>query len=132
MTEPGPPSIRPQPMIAVADVEKASAWYQHVLGATSGHGGTEYEQLLVDGHLTLQLHRLDVGHHHGTIGDPQLPRGNGVAVWFEAADFDAVVTRLRVVDAHVVTDVHLNPNASHREIWVRDLDGYLVVFAEPY
>jgi hypothetical protein len=36
-------------MIAVADVEKASQWYQHVLGAASGHGGAEYEQLLVNG-----------------------------------------------------------------------------------
>jgi AcrR family transcriptional regulator len=27
-------------------------------------------------------------------------------------------------------DVHVNPNAKHREIWLRDLDGYLVVFAE--
>ena len=26
-------------MIAVADVEKTSLWYQHVLGAASGHGG---------------------------------------------------------------------------------------------
>jgi len=25
---------------------------------------------------------------------------------------------------------HVNPNAGHREVWIRDLDGYLVVFAE--
>lgn len=29
-----------------------------------------------------------------------------------------------------VTDVHFNPDAGHREIWIRDLDGYLVI-AEP-
>ncbi len=118
-------------MIAVADVEKASRWYQQVLGATSGHGGPEYEQLLVDGELIMQLHRLDVGHHHGTIGDPGQPIGNGVAIWFEADAFDAVVGRIREADALIVTDVHLNPNAGHREIWIRDLDGYLVVIAEP-
>jgi catechol-2,3-dioxygenase len=56
-------------MIAVADVEKASQWYQHVLGAASGHGGAEYEQLLVNGAMILQLHRLHVGHHHGAIAD---------------------------------------------------------------
>ena len=28
--------------------------------------------------------------------------------------------------------MHVNPNAGHREIWLRDLDGYLVVLAEPY
>jgi catechol 2,3-dioxygenase-like lactoylglutathione lyase family enzyme len=125
-------SIRPQPMIAVADVEKASEWYQQVLGASSGHGGAEYEQLLVDGQLVMQLHRLEIGHHHGTIGDPRQPVGNGVALWFEAAEFDATVHRIRAAGAHIVTDVHVNPNAGRREIWIRDLDDYLVVFAEPY
>ena len=132
MTSQNIPPIRPQPMIAVADVEEASRWYQQVLGASSGHGGPEYEQLLVDGQLVMQLHRLEVGHHHGTIGDPAQPTGNGVALWFEAADFDAAVRRVRAVGAGIVTDVHVNPNAGHREIWIRDLDGYLVVFAEPY
>lgn len=131
MAERTVPSVRPQPMIAVADVEQASRWYQQVLGATSGHGGPEYEQLLVDGELIMQLHRLEVGHHHGTIGDPGQPTGNGVAIWFEADAFDAVVDRIREADAQIVTDVHLNPNAGHREIWIRDLDGYLVVVAEP-
>jgi catechol 2,3-dioxygenase-like lactoylglutathione lyase family enzyme len=125
------PSVRPQPMIAVADVERASQWYQRVLGATSDHGGSEYERLLVDGELVMQLHRLDEGHHHGTIGDPAQPTGNGVAMWFETDDFDASVRRIRTARAQVVTDVHLNPNAGHREIWIRDVDGYLVVLAEP-
>ncbi len=124
--------MRPQPMIAVADVEKASHWYRQVLGACRGHGGPEYEQLLVDGQLIMQLHRLETGHHHGTIGDPGLPVGNGVALWFEAAEFDATVRRIRAAGAHIVTDIHVNPNAGHREIWIRDLDDYLVVFAEPY
>jgi hypothetical protein len=55
--------------------------------------------------------------------------GNGVAVWFEVDDLDAAVARIREMKARVVTDVHLNPNAGHREIWLRDLDGYLVVLA---
>jgi len=125
-------SMRPQPMIAVADVEAASRWYQQVLGAASGHGGAEYEQLLVDDRLILQLHRLEIEHHHGTIGDPERPVGNGVALWFEASDFDATVRRIRAIAPTIVHDVHVNPNAAHREIWIRDLDGYLVVFAEPY
>jgi catechol 2,3-dioxygenase-like lactoylglutathione lyase family enzyme len=125
-------------MIAVADVRKASRWYQQVLGAASGHGGDEYEQLLVDGQLIMQLHQNETEHHHGTIGDPEVaqmpgvPAGNGVALWFEAADFEAVVGRVRAAGAEIVTDVHDNPNAGHREIWLHDLDGYLVVIAEPY
>ncbi len=119
-------------MIAVADVVESSLWYQQVIGATSGHGGPEYEQLLVDDELVMQLHLLEEGHHHGSIGNPAQPVGNGVALWFEADDFDGAVERIRQSGARVVTDVHLNPNAGHREIWLRDLDGYLVVLAERY
>ena len=117
-------------MIAVADVQASSRWYQAVLGAVSGHGGSEYEQLLVDGNLVLQLHQLDTAHHHGSIADPGQPVGNGVAIWFEAENFDGAVTRIHDLEPEVVADVHVNPNAGHREIWIRDLDGYLVVFAE--
>jgi predicted enzyme related to lactoylglutathione lyase len=117
-------------LIVVGDVGKAGRWYQRVLGATSGHGGAEYEQLLVDGVLVMQLHRSDVDHHHGFFEEPGQPRGNGVAVWFEVDEFDAAVRRICEAGAQIVTDVHLNPNAGHREIWIRDLDGYLVVLAE--
>jgi len=128
------PSLRPQPMIAVTDVEASSAWYQLVLGAASGHGGREYEQLLVDGVLIMQLHLLEEGHHHGTIGTPSTTLGNGLALWFETDSFDQVVERCHGAGAgvRIETDVHINPNAGHREIWLRDPDGYLVVLAEPY
>ena len=116
-------------MIAVHDVEKSSAWYCAVLGATSGHGGPEYEQLLVDDAMILQLHKLELGHHHGTIGDPALPVGNGVALWFEVDELDVAADRSKAAGATVQTDVHHNPNAGHRELWLRDLDGYLVVLA---
>jgi catechol 2,3-dioxygenase-like lactoylglutathione lyase family enzyme len=119
-------------MISVTDVQASSAWYQRVLGAASGHGGKEYEQLLVDGVLVMQLHLLEEGHHHGTIGDPAQPLGNGVALWFEADEFDAAVERCRAADVRIQADVHVNPNAGHREIWLRDPDGFLVVLAEPY
>lgn len=79
----------------------------------------------------MQLHRLEEGHHHGTIGDPRQPLGNGVATWFEVSEFDPAVRGVRALGASIVTDVHVNPNAGHREIWVRDLDGYLVVLDGP-
>jgi catechol 2,3-dioxygenase-like lactoylglutathione lyase family enzyme len=119
-------------MISVTDVEASSPWYQRVLAATSGHGGREYEQLLVDGVMVMQLYLVAEAHHHGTIGDPSAPFGNGVALWFETDNFDAAVGRIYVAGARVETDVHFNPNAGHREIWLRDPDGYLVVLAEPY
>ncbi len=123
------PSARAQPLLSVRDVPRASRWYQQVLAAESGHGGDEYERIVSGGVLVLQLHRLDVDHHHGALADPALPLGNGVAVWFEVEDLEAAVQRANVLGAKVEKALHTNPNAHHRELWLRDLDGYLVVLA---
>lgn len=77
--------MRPQPLIAVSDVEASSRWYQRLLGCESAHGGQEYERLVQGGVLILQLHRFGVEHHHGPIGDPNdRPLGNGVLLWFRS------------------------------------------------
>jgi predicted enzyme related to lactoylglutathione lyase len=127
-----------QTMLAVRDVEASSRWYQELLGLVSDHGGLEYERLLADGVLVLQLHRRDVEHHHGPIGDPEAPVGNGVLVWLgEVADFDAVVARADRLAAPVVRPPHRNPpegqgnGPAHRELWLQDPDGYTVVVASP-
>lgn len=120
-----------QTMIAVSDVEASSRWYQAVLGVDSGHGGDEYEQLVADGEIVLQLHHLDEPDHHGAMGDRSVPLGNGVAIWFEVDDFDAAVVRSREVGATIETEPHENPNAKQQEIWLRDPDGYRVVVAGP-
>ncbi len=83
--------MRPQPLIAVHDVEASSRWYQVLLGCESAHGGPEYERLEVDGVLVMQLHHFDVEHDHGHIGDPDARLGNGVLLWFEIDDFDAAL-----------------------------------------
>lgn len=120
------------PLITVPDVRASSRFYQQVLGADSGHGGDEYEQVMVGGTLVLQLHSLDVGHHHGPLGDPSVRLGNGLALWFTTDAFDEAVERVRGIGAEIVTDVHVNPNSGCREIWLRDPDDYLVVLAEPF
>ncbi|MFI7061924.1 VOC family protein [Kribbella sp. NPDC050124] len=121
--------MRPQTLIAVSDVEKSSAWYCEVLGATSGHGGPDYERLVVDGVLVMQLHQLEVEHHHGRFGDRAHPLGNGVAIWFETDGLEAAAEQARALGATVQTEIHYNPNADHHEIWLRDPDDYLVVLA---
>jgi catechol 2,3-dioxygenase-like lactoylglutathione lyase family enzyme len=130
--------VRPQPLIAVPDVEASSRWYQRLLGVRSDHGGPEYERLVdADGTLVMQLHNWDVEHHHGGIGDPAArPYGNGVLLWFEIDDFDAAVERSRELEAEVVLAPHRNPpegpgGPAHREVWLRDRDGYTVVLASP-
>lgn len=124
--------VTAMPLISVTDVPASSRFYQQVLGAASGHGGDEYEQVIVDGELVLQLHALTVGHHHGPLGDPSVPLGNGLALWFTTEAFDDAVTRVRDSGAEIVTDVHVNPNSGCREIWLRDPDGYLIVIAQPF
>jgi catechol 2,3-dioxygenase-like lactoylglutathione lyase family enzyme len=123
--------VWPQPLLVVRDVPASSTFYQRVLGAESGHGGDEYEQIMSGGELVLQLHALEVEDHHGPLADPDQPLGNGVVVWFEVADFDAAVERARATGAPVVHDVLTNHNARQQELWVRDPDGYLVVLAGP-
>ena len=120
-----------QPLLVVRDVPASSRFYQHVLGAESGHGGDEYEQIVAGGEILLQLHALEVEDHHGRLADPDQPLGNGLLVWFEVADFEAATQRARASGAAVVREAHLNPNARQQEIWVRDPDGYLVVLAGP-
>jgi predicted enzyme related to lactoylglutathione lyase len=123
------PSVKPQPLLCVKDVPRSSKWYQQVLGVKSAHGGKEYERLESDGVMVMQLHELEEDHHHGQMADAKVPLGNGVAVWFEVDDLDAAAKRSKAAKAKVVTDVHVNPNAGHRELWLRDPDGYLVVLA---
>ncbi len=123
--------LRPQPLIAVRDVEASSRFYQCLLDCESGHGGREYERLVSDGELVLQLHDASTAHHHGTIGDPTLPYGNGVLLWFTLEAFDAAVARVGELRAEIVHEPHVNPNARQRECWLLDPDGYTVVLAGP-
>jgi catechol 2,3-dioxygenase-like lactoylglutathione lyase family enzyme len=129
--------VRPQPLIAVTDVEASSRWYQRLLGCQSAHGGPEYERLVSIGALILQLHSFAVEHHHGPIADADdKPYGNGVLLWFEVDDFDAAVARAAELKAAVVKPKHRNPpdgrgGPNHWECWLLDPDGYTVVLASP-
>jgi predicted enzyme related to lactoylglutathione lyase len=127
-----------QTMIAVRDVEASSRWYQQLLGLRSDHGGPEYERLLAGSTLVLQLHHRDVEHHHGLFVDHDADVGNGVLLWFgEVPNFDEVVARAEQLKAPIVRAPHRNPpegegnGPGHREIWIKDPDGYTVVVASP-
>lgn len=124
--------MQPQPLITVRDVQASSQWYQALLGCKSGHGGPEYEQIVDEGRMVLQLHHWDA-HEHPHLGDPAAkPRGNGVVLWFQTDEFDAALARARTLHAEMLEEPSVNPSANHREFWVRDPDGYVVVIAGAY
>ncbi|MEM9809379.1 MAG: VOC family protein [Cyanobacteria bacterium P01_D01_bin.56] len=122
--------MKPQPLITVHDVSASRDWYANILGLSSGHGGDEYERMMSDDRMVLQLHRWDT-HEHSHLGDPSLPIGNGAILWFQTDQFDEIVAKVQTHDARVLEEPHINPNANHREIWLSDPDGYTVVVAGP-
>jgi catechol 2,3-dioxygenase-like lactoylglutathione lyase family enzyme len=112
-------TIRSQPLIAVRDVRASSRWYQQLLGFDS----------LPE--LALQLHAWDVHDHANLVNADAAPVGHGVVLWFEVDDFDAVVEQARALKAEIIEEPHVNPAPGHREMWLRDPDGYVVVVASP-
>ena len=124
--------VRAQPLIAVRDVKASSIWYQALLGLESLPDHPHrlfYDRLMSGDSLILQLHRWDVEEHPNLMGRDKASVGHGVLVWFEVDDFDAAVERARKLRATVVEEPHVNPAPQHREMWLRDPDGYYVVLA---
>jgi catechol 2,3-dioxygenase-like lactoylglutathione lyase family enzyme len=130
-------SVRPQPLIAVHDVRASSRWYSRLLQAertsetmSSDHAHI-YDRLLCDGSLVLQLHAWDEEDHPNLINASEARPGHGVVLWFELDDFDAAVKRARAMRAKVLLKPFVNPAPGHREMWLRDPDGYVVVVCSP-
>jgi catechol 2,3-dioxygenase-like lactoylglutathione lyase family enzyme len=130
-------SARAQPLIAVRDVRASSRWYARLLAAertsVSMHSDHDdlYDRLLSGGSLILQLHAWDAADHPNLVNADAAPPGHGLLLWFEVEDFDAAVERARALNAAVVREPHVNPAPGHREMWIRDPDGYVVVLASP-
>lgn len=119
--------MHPQPLVTVGDVEASSRWYQELLGCRSVHGGPDYDCLVAGDHVVLQIHHADPS-EHPYLGGPD-GTAKGFALWYQTDEFDAAVERAHAVGAEIVDGPLVNPNAQHRELWLRDLDGYLVVLA---
>jgi hypothetical protein len=50
-------------------------------------------------------------------------------LWFQVTDFDSTVDRARELRAEIILEAQVNPAPQHREIWLRDPDGYVLVIA---
>jgi catechol 2,3-dioxygenase-like lactoylglutathione lyase family enzyme len=128
------PTVRAQPLVAVRDVRKSSRWYSELLGADAlpEHEHRDfYDRISVSGQLLLQLHAWDEEEHPNLVNRDAAPPGHGVLLWFEVDEFDLVVERARGLNAEIILEPHFNPAPRHREIWLRDADGYVVVIASP-
>jgi catechol 2,3-dioxygenase-like lactoylglutathione lyase family enzyme len=124
--------MKPQPLIAVRDVEASSAWYRRLLGRQIGHGGRDYEQLVRDGEMLMQLHHWG-DHDHPNLGDPgAAPPVTAFCFGLRPMTSRAPSQNARALGARIISEPHVNPNARHREIWIGDLDGYVVVLASRY
>jgi catechol 2,3-dioxygenase-like lactoylglutathione lyase family enzyme len=122
--------VHSQPLIAVRDVRASSRWYQQLLGFDSLPEHTHrdvYDRMLSNGDLVLQLHAWGE-HDHPNLDNPDAgPLGHGVVLWFEVSDFDEAVKQAHALDAQIIQGPLFNPAPRHREVWLRDLDGYVVV-----
>lgn len=128
------PNVQVQPIIAVRNVRASSRWYAELLGADSlpEHPHRDlYERISSSGRLILQLHAWDEENHPNLVNANAAPAGHGVLLWFQVDDFDAVVKRARALASEIIEEPHVNPRPQHREMWLRDLDGYVVVIASP-
>jgi hypothetical protein len=126
--------IKPQTLIAVRDVRASAGWYAELLAADPlpDHPHREiYDRISCAGELILQLHAWDHEHHPNLINPDAAIPGHGVLLWFELQDFDAAVRRASTLQAEIIEEPHVNPAPQHREIWLRDPDGYVVVLSSP-
>jgi hypothetical protein len=127
-------TVEAQPLIAVRNVRTSSRWYAELVGADAlpDHPHRDvYDRIWRSGRLLLQLHAWDADDHPNLVNADAAPPGHGVVLWFQVDDFDAAVERARRLGAQIVEDAHFNPAPRHREIWLRDLDGYAAVLASP-
>ena len=123
-----------QPLIAVRNVRASSRWYAELLRADTlpDHPHRKmYDRIWRSGRLLLQLHAWDAEDHPNLANADAAPHGHGVVLWFQVDDFDLAVERARRLGAEIIEEPHFNPAPQHREVWLRDPDGYVVVVASP-
>ncbi|HUN62924.1 MAG TPA: VOC family protein [Candidatus Sulfotelmatobacter sp.] len=127
-------SVLPQPLIAVRDIRASSRWYTQLLSldALPDHPHRDaYDRLYSAGHMILQLHAWDEHDHPNLTNRGAAPVAHGVVLWFEVDRFDSVVEQARTLRAEIIEGPSFNPRPRHREIWLRDPDGYVVGIAGP-
>ena len=118
-------------MLFVKDVESSSMWFQDFLGVSSGHGGSEFEMLLSDGALFLQLHLIGDDHHDHEVATTE-PLGHGVVVVIYVDDAKALYERAGELDLTVLSALHFNETANMDEFVVQEPNRYSLMICQSH
>lgn len=123
--------MQTQTLITVSSVPDSAAYYCALLGAQRGHEGDNYAQILIGNQMIMQLHDLEGDDNHEPLVALGTPLGNGVVLWFETDDFDALLSRIEEHSLVLDREPFENVYAKQMECWLRDPDGFRVVIAGP-
>ncbi len=121
--------IKNQPIIAVADVEKSSQWYQDLLICNALHGGSEFEILADENNeIFLCLHKWEI-HAHPTMSDPSVTPGNGLIIYLRVENLETIWRNAQNLNAVIEDPPHKNENSGFEQFCIRDLDGYFLMIS---
>ncbi len=115
-------------MLFVSNVEASSKWFQEFLGVTSGHGGPEFEMLMNDGDLFLQLHLIGNDHDHEV--STAAPLGHGVVIVVYIDDAKTFYEKALGLDLEIISKLHFNEIANMHEFVVREPNGYSLMVCQ--
>src|SRR5690606_8774967 len=103
--------IKTDPIIAVANVEASSAWYQTVFDCRSKHGGKDFDILVDDnGEVLICLHKWGE-HNHPTMRNFNIISGNGLIIYFRTTKMKIIRENIKQHGFKVEEEIHLNPNS---------------------
>jgi len=118
------------PIIAVADVEKSSQWYQAVFGCKSIHGGKEFDVLVSSkDEIFLCLHKWGA-HEHPSMKNSNGLVSNGLILYFRVENMEEIHQKLKELSHPLTKEIALNPNSNKKEFSLIDPDGYHLTVTE--
>ena len=121
--------VKTQTIIAVADVQKSSKFYQSLLGCKSAHGGDIFEILTSNENVILCLHKWGE-HKHPTMMAPENGSANGLILYFRVDNLLHSLDKAKKINAHIEKEIHYNNNSLKNQFILRDLDNYYLIISE--
>jgi len=122
--------MKPDPILAVKNVQETSKWYQTIFECKSKHGGDEFEVLVTkDDEIFICLHKWGA-HEHPTMKNPNITPGNGLILYFRIKNIEAVHQNLKDIAYPIEEEIQLNPDSGKREFSIIAPNGYYLTIAE--